>query len=327
MLFREPTFNYVISGTEAVGGVNPDTWVSAPHLATAFRQAQLYIDPSWQYLNGANGHTASVETQMAAVRTVCFPQDVEVDTTSILLPVLKEYEYYTYNIQSSDWNTQVAVSPDLWSADNKSFIDPEIVRTRWIEYAADAVTAGVLIMGAMTNNSLSTRSILACAVDARWAKAQSQQSDGPLSSEAPVTPTALHQRQAQEVDGWILNMGEVDNHGFLPINDSSWVPISVSLDWLEALTPDVPYVFPTLNLSKPASTLANILMSTNQSYIRPTLDVEDYIAITPYNFYETVIATLFAIVIYIIRRLALKYLTLPRSVVTISNVITIKLYI
>ncbi|KAK3174394.1 hypothetical protein OEA41_001640 [Lepraria neglecta] len=277
LLLRELSFPRVIGGAEAVGSTSPETWAFAPHIATAFRQNQLWWDRSWFRRFNANGRASTVESQMAA------------------LPNLKEYEFYTYNIQSSAWTKAVAVSPDLWSKDGQSFIDRESVKTQWIEYTAEAVTAGVVIMEAMTNISLPTRSILACAVDARWAKAQSQQIDGPISpSQAAVTATALHQRLVHPIEGYTMNIPEVSSHGFLPVNDTSWRPITASLDWLEALTPEVPYISPTLNLSTPASTLANIFMSTNHTSIAATNNTNEYMIGTLYNFFETVISTLVA---------------------------------
>ena len=66
------------------------------------------------------------------------------------------------------------------------------------------------------------------------------------------------------------------------------------MDWLEALTPHVPYLSPTLNLTSPASTIANLSMSTGHTHF-PSLDsVENGYGANPYQFWESVIATYFA---------------------------------
>ena len=291
---HEPTFSRVLGGTEAAASTNPETWAYAPHAATAFRQSGFWWDPLWFGKSHRYGGRAStVASQMAAVRTVCLQQDVRTNTTSLLFPYMREFEFYTWDFATSaEWSKSISVSTSMWSNDNNSFIDAGRVRTQWIPYSTQGITAGLVVMEAMTNTSVETRSVLACAVDARWAKASSQQVDGPL--QAAVGAVALHQRQFKPIDGYELNRGEVRSHGFLPTDSSSWRSIAADMDWLQALTPSVPFFSPTLNVTAPASTLANIFMSTNHTSIAKQANTTQYRQNTPFNFWETVISTIVA---------------------------------
>lgn len=150
-------------------------------------------------------------------------------------------------------------------------------------------------MEAMGNSSISSRSVLACAVDARWVNASSQQIDGPVSpSQAAVTAVALHQRRFKPIHGYAMNPTEVSSHGFLAANDSSWRPIAADLDWLEALTPAVSSLSSALNLSAPASTLANIFMSTDHISIEKIDNTTQYAQHTAFDFFETIISIVVA---------------------------------
>ena len=46
-LVREPRFSRILGGAEAVGFVSPETWVFAPHAATAYWQSELWWDRAW----------------------------------------------------------------------------------------------------------------------------------------------------------------------------------------------------------------------------------------------------------------------------------------
>ena len=80
----------MIGGSEAVGGTSPETWAYALHVATAFRPNQLWWDPSWLGRGGYSGRASTVESQLAAVRTVCVQQEVAIDSTSLEFPSLRE---------------------------------------------------------------------------------------------------------------------------------------------------------------------------------------------------------------------------------------------
>ena len=147
-------------------------------------------------------------------------------------------------------------------------------------------------MEAMANTSFPNRSILACAIDAQ---ALSQQINGPISpSRAAITTQVLHQRRFKEIDGYILNYGEASSHGFLPEQEGSWYHIAANLDFLKALTASVPCLSPTPNLSRPASTLTHIFISTNHTSILPVNNTEYYARTTPFKSHETIISTLVA---------------------------------
>ena len=194
---------------------------------------------------------------------------------------MEEYESYTF-----DQNTTVAVSPSLWSHDNQTFIDPDIVRTVWVPQEAvesiGSVTAGLVILAPVDHTDQSTRSALGCAVDARWADSQSSQADGPL--DIAVTANVLHRRR--QYPGLLGNR-------FLPV-EGSWSRIVATLDWLQALTPTVPYLSPEFNLSTPGSTIANLLMSTSHFQIAPIDASSNRYYDHPYDFWEFVVSTLFA---------------------------------
>ena len=87
--------------------------------------------------------------------------------------------------------------------------------------------------------------------------------------------------------------------GFLPANNSDWKNINATMDWLQHLTPAVPYLSSTLGLNSAASTIANLLMSTEHTQIPPIGDVEngcieDEDGVRPYSFWEFVVAAYFA---------------------------------
>ncbi|KAL2042681.1 hypothetical protein N7G274_004440 [Stereocaulon virgatum] len=82
--------------------------------------------------------------------------------------------------------------------------------------------------------------------------------------------------------------------GFLAANPGDWKNIKVTMDWLEALTPTVPNLSPMLSLTSPASTIANLLMSTGHTQLLPVDSIENGYSSNPYQFWDFVIATYFA---------------------------------
>ncbi len=222
--------------------------------------------------NFTNEHCAS------NVRTACLWQTIMTNTSEVQIPRLESYKTYRYDSSAS-----LAVQPDTWSQDNVSFVSPDLVRTVWVDGAQDidAVTAGLIILAPLINSNDTTRSALGCSIDARWDESHHVQSDGLLD----ITISA-------DVVGPRHDDG--GGSGFLPANNSDWKNIKATMDWLEALTPTVPYLSPTLDLTSPASTIANLLMSTGHAYFQPIDSVENGYGANPYQFWESVIATYFA---------------------------------
>ena len=221
---------------------------------------------------------STVKSNAANVRTACLWQTVATDTSEIQIPQLELYETYRY-----DSNASLAVKPNIWSQDNVSFISPDQVRTVWIDGAQDieAVTAGLIILAPLTNSNDTTRSALGCSIDARWDESHHVQSDGPL--DIAISADVVGQRH-----------DDSGGSGFLPANNSDWKNIKATTDWLEALTPTVPYLSSTLDLTSPASTIANLFMSTRHTNFPPIERFENGYGANPYQFWESVVATYFA---------------------------------
>ena len=179
------------------------------------------------------------------------------------------------------WNCTrpiVTIPMHLWQSGQTSG-----VRTVWIDGAQDidAVTAGLIILAPLTNSNDTTRSALGCSIDARWDESHHVQSDGPL--DIAISADVVGQRH-----------DDSGGSGFLPANNSDWKNIKATTDWLEALTPTVPYLSSTLDLTNPASTIANLFMSTGHTNFPPIESVENGYGDNPYQFWESVIATYFA---------------------------------
>ncbi len=269
---REETFARLVNVHEHV-----EMWARSPHVATGYVQNILWWDQPW-FPKYTEGRVSTVKSNAPNVRTACLWQTIATNTSEIQVPQLESYKTYHYGS-----NASLAVKPDTWSQDNVSFISPDLVRTVWVDGAQeiDAVTAGLIILAPLTNSNDTTRSALGCSIDARWDESHHVQSDGPL--DIAISADVVDQRH--------------DDSGgseFLPANNSDWKNIKATMDWLEALTPDVPYLSPTLNLTSPASTIANLFMSTGHTHF-PSLDsVENGYGANPYQFWESVIATYFA---------------------------------
>ena len=253
---REKTFTRQLNIHE-----NIETWARTPHVATGYVQNILWWDSTWflKFKESAGGRVSTVKSEAPNVRTACLWQTIATNTSEIQLPRLESYKTYRY-----DSNASLAVQPDIWSQDNVSFISPDLVRTVWIDGAQDinAVTAGLIILAPLTNSNDMTRSALGCSIDARWDKSHHVQSDGPLD----ITISA-------DVVGPRLD--DSGGSGFLPANNGGWKNIKANMDWLEALTPTVPYLSSTLDMTSPASTIAHLLMSTGHTYFPPIKSVEN----------------------------------------------------
>ena len=272
---REKTFARLVIVHEHI-----ETWARTPHVATGYVQNILWWDPTWlaKFKESAGGRVSTVKAKAPNVRTACLWQTIATNTSEIQFPQLESYKTYDYDSKAS-----VAVQPDTWSQDNVSFISPHLVRTVWIDSAQDidAVTAGLVVLAPLMNSKDTTRSALACSIDARWDESHHVQSDGPLDT-------------AISVDLVGPRHDDSGGSGFLPANNSDWKNIEATMDWLEALTPTVPYRSPTLNLTSHVSTIADLLMSTGHTQF-PSIDsVENGYGASPYQFWEFVIATYFA---------------------------------
>lgn len=288
LVMREPKLMRVIGGKEPIVNTTSETWAFAPHMATALRQWQLWWAPSWFLRFDSNGRSSTVKSNMTAVRTVCLQHNVTTHTTVIDFPDLKEFETYAYNGTLS-----TTLGPNAFGQDGQGFEDPDTVRTVWIDNTDGVFTAKLIIMEAMADNSSSIRSILACTVDARWAQAHSQQIDGVSAS--AITAKALDERPFTPPKKSYTSPVETKDHAFLPTN-GSWLRITANLDFLNALTPVVPYLSPTQTLTKPASTISNIFMSMGYKIIPPSppTTLSEYKYKYNYNFYETAVSTLVA---------------------------------
>ncbi|KAF7506008.1 hypothetical protein GJ744_012355 [Endocarpon pusillum] len=275
VIFRENSVARVLALHE-----NIETWTRAPHVATAYVQDIFWWDPTWflRFRVSPNGRVSVVKSQAANVRTACLWQNVTINTIQVQFPLLELYRTYFYHTTAS-----VTVKPEIWSQDNACFVDPDLVRTIWIDGAQsiEAVTAGLVVLGPLASLNETMRPALACSIDARWGDSNHIQSDGPLN--IAITADVRYPRHDDR-----------SGSGFLPANDSHWKHIKASMAWLDALTPTIPYQSPALNLTRPASTIANLLMSTGHIKLRPIDSVEHGYKDAPYQFWESLIATYFA---------------------------------
>ena len=269
---RDKTFTRLVDIHEHI-----ETWARTPHVATAYVQNILWWDPTWfpQY---TSPRVSNVESKASNVRTACLWQTIMTNTSEVQVPQLESYGTYHY-----DFNVSITIQPDIWSQDNVSFTSPDQVRTVWIDGAQniDAITAGLIVLAPLIHSNDKTRPALGCSIDARWDESHHVQSDGPL--DITISADVIGPRE-----------DDSGGSGFLPANNSDWKNIKATMDWLEALTPTVPYLSPTLNMTNPASTIANLLMSSDHTHIPPIDSVEDGYGAFPYQFWESVIATYFA---------------------------------
>ena len=279
---RETNFERQLSLVEGDGSQYPETWVYSPHVATGYIQDQLWWDNTW-FQNPKydySGRTSTVETKSPAARTTCLWQNITLNTTELEFPALSEFSVYEYDSRAT-----VKVSPSLWTDDNETFVEPRVVRTLWIPQTdaqnIGSVTAGIIVMEHLQNSNATARSSLVCSVDARWVNTNTNQADG--GSDIAITA---------QIDSEAQPSGGLSGYSFLPTSNS-WSKITATDDWIQALLPTVPYLEPKLQLSQPASTLANILMSSNHNLIGNTTWPDGYIK-RPYIFWEFVISTLFA---------------------------------
>ena len=275
VIFRDVSMARVLALHE-----HNETWTRAPHAATSFVQNIFWWDTTWlnRFREGPGGRFSTVESKAANVRTACMWQNVTITTDNVEFPLLELYSTFSYNV-----TTTVPVQPNLWSQDNMSFADPDIVKTVWIDSAQmiDAVTAGLLILAPLEKSSDTFRQAVACSIDARWGDSHHVQADGPLN--IAISADVTHQRHD---DG--------TGSGFWPANNKHWNHIKASMAWLDAITPTVPYLSPELELTKNASTIANLLMSTGHGPIIPIQNYTDSYQDNPYQFWESLIATYFA---------------------------------
>lgn len=121
---------------------------------------------------------------MTVVRTICTQHLVTLNTTELEFPALGEYKTYRY-----DSFETVGTPLNAWSTSGPGFDRPDTVVTMWVD-SPSLGTAGLIIMEAMGDQCASIRSVLTWSVDARWAKAFSQQVDGPTA--AAITAKAMH---------------------------------------------------------------------------------------------------------------------------------------
>ncbi|KAL8828196.1 MAG: hypothetical protein Q9191_002735, partial [Dirinaria sp. TL-2023a] len=274
-IFRESTFARVITLHEHI-----ETWTRAPHLATGYVQNILWWDPTWFFpiRLSLNGRTSVIKSQAPNVRTVCLGQKVTISTTQVEFPLLELDTTYLNNATAV-----VTVEPQIWSQDNRSFVDEHFVRTVWVDGAQniEAVTAGLVVLEPLQTPNDTVRSALACSVDARWGDSNHTQADGLLDI-------------AISADERYLRRDDRSGSGFRPANNSHWRHVKASMAWLDALTPTVPYLSPTLELTQSASTIANLLTSTGHTQLPPIDGFLRGHQDSPYEFWESLIATYFA---------------------------------
>ena len=275
VIFRETDVARVLTLHEHI-----ESWARAPHVATAYLQNIFWWDPTWfnRFRQNPSGRVSVVESQAANVRTACLWQNVTINTNQIQFPLLELYRTYLY-----DTTAPITVEPEIWSQDNASFVDPDLVRTIWIDGAQniEAVTAGLVVLGPLASPYETVRSALVCSIDAWWGDSNHIQSDGPL--DIAISADVTHARHYDGSGSW-----------FLPANNSHWKHIKASMAWLDGLTPTVPYLSSTLALTRSASTIANLLMSTGHTQLLPIDNFEHGYQDAPYQFWEFLIATYFA---------------------------------
>ena len=282
-LSRESSFVREISVHEGDRLGSPESWTYAPHAATGYVQDQLWWDSSWFIPSDhfqANGRTSGVVSKSAFSKTVCLWQIISLNSTQVILPTLTD-DVYVYGQQKN-----ISVPSSLWASDGRGFIDPEIVRTLWIDQSEvqqlGSVTAGLIIMEPVVSPDATNRAALGCAVDARWADSTTNQTDG--LTDIAITTDIL--RAGPTGTGFVSKAS-------WPVT-GSWSKVTATSEWLQALTPTLPYLSSALNLSIPATTLANLLMRANHFNIPPPDPAMGGYEVRPYKFWEFVVSTLFA---------------------------------
>ncbi|KAL9611931.1 MAG: hypothetical protein Q9167_003454 [Letrouitia subvulpina] len=159
--------------------------------------------------------------------------------------------------------------------------------TVWIDGVqdVDAVTAGIVILAPLTSSNDTSWSALGCSIDARWDQSHHVKFDGPL--DIAISADVIGPRRD--------NSG---GSGFLPSNSSDWKNVKANMDWLEALTPIVPSLPSTSDLSDSTSTIADLLTGTNHTQFSPIDSIKDGYGVSsglsPYQFWEFLLATYFA---------------------------------
>ena len=272
---REYTFERVIQVSEKYFPGGHATWTYAPH---AYVQDQLWWDSTWfnnDKINTTNGRLSISPSKSAGVRTACLEQPISLNTSALDFPLLTEVERYVFPL-----NKTIQVDPSLWSDDGDTFRLPDIVRTPWIPQtdaqSIGSVTAGLVVMAPLEPNT-THRESLAYSIDARWIDTVNSQSDGLLDI---------------AISAEIFDPTTGSATSILEPAAKNWTPISANEDWLNALLPHLPYITPDLQLSLPATTLANLLMRSNHSLLGPKSQYPN--DDEPYFFWEFVISTLFA---------------------------------
>ncbi|RDL36233.1 uncharacterized protein BP5553_06845 [Venustampulla echinocandica] len=238
-----------------------ETWTMAPHAATVAVQEPIRAVWSQRLANleGTNLKLSDlragrVDTTVPVVRTACVPMrnlssSVNSDGTFPMdFPVLSEYDFWFKMSEKNGYfgngaTNRLNMSSSLLELANGSSTPPFIVKTSWVPLPPSqfgSVSAGLLIlMSAAGKEGHGTRFDLGigCAVDARWAPGQhwlmSSQSDWALAGYSYPTKSTLYGRREGP-------NGEDDERLFLPAPHGGWSPISLSKDWLQALTPTVP---------------------------------------------------------------------------------------
>ncbi|KAK4178381.1 hypothetical protein QBC36DRAFT_344662 [Triangularia setosa] len=242
-------------------GINTETWTMAPHAATVVVQEPIRAIWS-RLLRGARGNlkyaslrTSRAETTNPVVRAACVPvRNLSSKVTDHIFPmefpIFKEFDFWTAG-KLHGFNSGPTALLDLdislldipVASQTRKFI----VKTHWIALPSlrfGSVSAGLLILmsTASENNPHGSTFNLAmgCSLDARWAPAQNYR----ISTETdwarggftyPTQGKLTTPRPLPENTHWL------DEHLFLPnpSSGSGWSRISLSQDWLRALTPPI----------------------------------------------------------------------------------------
>jgi hypothetical protein len=156
---------------------------------------------------------------------------------------------------------------DLWVTESDTFS----LKSTWVTLPPDfgSTTAGLAL--AFPPSNTTTGRFLGCSVDARWARG-SNWAESTLDNIwlwergtilAPTQSVPAHRRAFNFLNGIYV-------HLFLPANDSTWTPISASLEYLQGMTPPFSNTSSLTTLEKILIDSIPRLFSTDYNFLNNT---------------------------------------------------------
>jgi len=233
-----PSITAGVPGTQLQGsirGVTCQTSVIAPYLPAVMYQYRLRDD--WGKVVGNipwdagrlleqstaeyrynYGVVLATSTPVPAVRTTCSEaQNISAGVNTMRFPVMPQY---------SCWGGERALSTPLLMQGPS-----DTVRATWIALPSDfgSVSTGLIFEAPWVGNG-SSRAVVGCSVDARWADGTVNGVAGGVNTTAPSEVWERHSKSTY----WMTS--------FRPTPDTpdAWRQINLSTSWLAQLTPTLP---------------------------------------------------------------------------------------